>query len=236
VCGRFALNATGQDIVDFFGLSGEARLPRPLVPRFNVAPTQEHPILRWSPAGPTLVMHRWGLLPQWARDRKLAARMINARADTLFEKPAYRKAARWRRCLVPATGFYEWRKSYDKGAPRNPFLLRPAEGSLLALGGIWEEWLDPETKEKVPTFSLVTTDANPDLDFFHDRMPVLLRDAPARAAWLDPETPREWVEAHMGPAPAGTLRATEVGDRVNKVAHDDPDCFLPPTGQVGLFG
>jgi putative SOS response-associated peptidase YedK len=236
MCGRFALNATGQDIVDFFGLTGLPVLPRPLVPRFNVAPTQEHPILRRGPGGLELHQHRWGLLPRWARDRKGAARMINARSDTLFEKPAYRDAARRRRCLVPATGFYEWRKEYPKGEPRLPFHLTPTAGAILALGGIWEEWDDPESGERVPTFSVVTTDANKDLEFFHDRMPVLLTTPTARAAWLDPTTSQPELAALMVSAPAGTLRATLVGDHVNRVANDDPDCLNAPRGQVGLFG
>jgi putative SOS response-associated peptidase YedK len=222
MCGRFTLTTTPDEVARHFGLDETPEL----APRFNVAPGQPVATIdRARPDGrPALRLRRWGLVPHWAKDAKIGARTINARVETLAEKPAFRDAFRLRRCLVPADGFYEW--AARAGAGKQPFHVTLPGRRLFAFAGLWERWRDP-AGQALETCSLLTTAANARLRDVHDRMPVIL--APADyASWLAP-----------GPADAAALQrlvrgelaeALElhaVGRRVNDARVDDAACLAP---------
>jgi putative SOS response-associated peptidase YedK len=187
----------------------------------------------------------WGLVPSWAKDRSTGARMINARAESLFEKPAFRRAATARRCLVPADGWYEWQKSPTetdaKGKPRKqPFWMQPAEGGGLAFAGLYELWRDKERDGDDPeawlaTYTIVTTEAEPGLDVIHERMPFVM--PPERwDQWLDPELQDpDTVRALLLPPPPGRFTATAISTRVNNVRNNGPE-LLEPLGIEELRG
>jgi putative SOS response-associated peptidase YedK len=226
MCGRYVLSQPVEVIAEYFGVDPEAGpgagVAQGLEPRYNIAPTQEAPIVRAGPLGRTLSLARWGLVPYWAEDASIGNRLINARSETADAKPAYREALRRRRCLVPADGFYEWKKV---GRARQPFLFRPPAGHLVAIAGLWERWHDgPLTLE---TYTLLTTDANETVAPIHDRMPVLLEPV-AFGRWLDPalRDPAELADL-LVPSPAGKLEAVAVSTRVNDPANDDPACLEP---------
>ncbi len=220
MCGRFTLHSPQAQIAQEFGV---ATLPL-LIPRFNIAPTQPIAIVRLDPATQTrcAAVVRWGLIPSWASDPKIGQRMINARSETVADKPAFRAAFRRRRCLVPADGYYEWQKT---PAGKQPFLIHDPTGHLLALAGLWETWQAPDGS-LVESCALLTTSANPALEAIHDRMPVLLA-AGQRDQWLDPATPSPALQALLVPAPATALSAFPVSTRVNSPTFDDPRCLEP---------
>jgi putative SOS response-associated peptidase YedK len=191
MCGRYRQARGPREVAEFF----EAVNPLPnRAPSWNIAPTQDALVVRRHPE--TGARHldtlRWGLVPHWAKDPAIGARMINARAETLAERPAFRDAfARGRRCLVPADGFYEWRKGDGPKAPKQPYAVALRDGAPMALAGLWEGWRGPGG-EVVRTFAIITTDANEKLRALHDRMPAILpRDT--WAAWLgdEPAEPAE---------------------------------------------
>lgn len=216
MCGRYSLTAPPEAIMEAFGVVSVPALQ----PRWNIAPTQAVPVVRLDAAGAReCVIMRWGLIPSWARDAAIGHKLINARAETLAEKPAFRNALRRRRCLVPADGFYEWKQ---EGARKQPCRIALADGGLFAFAGLWEQWSDPLGK-RVETFTIVTTGANERVAPIHDRMPVIL-DAAGRAAWLDPAG-RE-PGAALRPFPAEALRAWPVGTRVNSPANEGPECAV----------
>lgn len=218
MCGRFSITDPRQ-LALRFDLAALAELP----PRFNVAPTQPVPTLvpgSGEPAGRVLVLARWGLIPSWAKDPAVASRMINARAESLETKPAFREALHARRCLVLADGFFEWKK---EGRERRPFYLHLASGEPFAFAGLWDEWRAP-SGERVRTCTIVTTDANALVEPIHDRMPaILLPDAEAR--WLDAgvQDLADLVDL-LQPYPSHRMEAFEVSSLVNKPAHDEPAC------------
>lgn len=202
MCGRYAASASPQDLVEELGVESD-QTGGALVADYNVAPTHPAPVVLERPhrdqatAEPVrqLRLLTWGLVPSWATDPKIGSRMINARAETLLDKPAYRKAALTRRCLVPADGWYEWQASPAakdaKGRPRKqPFFAHLADGGRLAFAGVYEFWRDPAIRDGDPlawrtTFAIVTTVAEAGLDRIHDRMPVVL-PASRWDDWLDP--------------------------------------------------
>lgn len=218
MCGRYSLTATEEDLRRAFGYDGA---PRNLRPRWNVAPTQEMPILR-KDAGGSLRLDTldWGLVPYWAEDPSVGSRMINARGETVAEKPAFRQAYRARRCLVPADGFYEWEEKGDK----RPILFRAVDSTPFAFAGLWEKWV-PKGGGVLETFTIVNCAAEPGslMARYHHRTPVILSPSDY-GAWLDPENdPKVLIR---GPR-EGTLTATRVSTYVNKVANDDSNCFAP---------
>jgi len=197
-----------------------------------------------APAPRMLRLLTWGLVPSWAKDRSVGSRMINARADSLLEKPAFRRAALARRCLVPADGWYEWQKSPTekdaKGKPRKqPFWIHPGVDRPIAFAGLYEFWRDP-TKEGddawLTTFTIVTTNAEPGLDVIHDRMPFVVPED-RWADWLDPElTEPDAVRALLEPPVPGRFVATPVSTRVNAVVNNGPELLeaLPPDQLRGV--
>jgi putative SOS response-associated peptidase YedK len=221
MCGRFTLTRSAAEIAAHFGL-GETPA---LAPRFNVAPTQEAPIVRERSSGAlVLELRRWGLVPPWAKDVAVGARMINARVESVAERPAFREALRRRRCLVPADGFYEWQ---GRAGRRRPHHLALPDGGLFAIAGLYERWIGPGG-EAVDTFTLLTRPALGAVAALHDRMPLIV-DPPGYAAWLDraaadPAALLAGIPEGLGPR----LVARPVDTRVNDVRNDDPACLAPP--------
>ncbi|HET9694039.1 MAG TPA: SOS response-associated peptidase [Steroidobacteraceae bacterium] len=227
MCGRFAFYSPHEAVVQLFGLPADT--PE-IEPQYNIAPTSWIPVVRQSPdvaATRQLAMMYWGLVPSWAKDRSIGARMINARAETLQEKPAFRHAFRLRRGLVPADGYFEWMKA--GGRDKQPYLIRPASGAPFALAAIWETWRDPATGEPLVSCSLVTTDASRSVAHIHDRMPVIIPGS-AFAQWLDPHNRDvEGLARLFAPDAAGALVATPVSRSVSNARNQGPECIEPMT-------
>lgn len=217
MCGRYSLTATEEALRSAFGYDGA---PRNLRPRWNVAPTQEMPVLRREGSGLRLDLFAWGLVPYWAEDPSVGSRMINARGETVAEKPAYKQAYRQRRCLVPADGFYEWPEEGDK----RPVLFRVRDGAPFAFAGLWENWV-PKKGGVLETFTIVNCAARPGslMARYHHRTPVVL-DAEDYEAWLDTDND---PKALIRPPREGMLTATRVSTYINKVTNDDFNCFTP---------
>ena len=196
-----------------------------LMPRYNIAPTQPIPIVRADAQNDChLVMVRWGLVPSWAREPDTRYSMINARAETVAEKPAFRSAYRYRRCLIPADGFYEWQKT--PGGHKQPFCIRARDKKPLALAGIWETWQAADGSELESCAILVTT-ANSSVAPVHDRMPVIVDQADF-SAWLDrhQQHPDE-LSRFLMPAPPGLLETYPVDVRVNNPGNDGKELIDP---------
>jgi putative SOS response-associated peptidase YedK len=194
----------------------------PIVARYNLAPSQEAPVIA-SPAGsPTLSLMRWGLIPRWARDPAIGFKTINARAETLAEKPAFRDSFAARRCLVPADGFYEWRSA---GRARLPMRITLKDGAPFAMAGLWDAWQGPGGRE-VRSFTIVTVPANETVAALHERMPAILRPAD-EAAWLDARASQETLAAALRPLEAAALALAPASSRVNAVANEGPELLKP---------
>ena len=215
MCGRFTLRIDGELVSIEWGWT--RRLP--LHPRFNIAPTQSVWAVRMEDGEVRPVELRWGLIPAWARDASIGNRMINARAETLREKPSFRSALAKRRCLVLADGFYEW-QSRGKG-PKQPFWFSRADGGLLTFAGLWERWA-PAGNEPVESCTIVTTTCNAVLRPVHERMPVVISGGD-RATWLDVRHPVDAVMPLLCPAPDDLLVAMPVSTAVNSPANDGPE-------------
>jgi len=218
MCGRFTLRARPQAVAEAFEL---LELPD-LSPRYNIAPTQTVATVRFDPAqgGRVLTRQRWGLVPSWADDPAIGNRMINARAETVATKPAFRKAFSTRRCLVVADGFYEWQKTPEGKQPY--FMARP-DNAPFAFAGLWECW----GPERMETCTIITTSANESMRPLHDRMPVILSPTDY-ATWLNPHThDRQQLESLLRPAANDLLIAAPVRTLVNSPKNDVPECAEP---------
>ena len=237
MCGRFSITTAPEAMRALFEYEN---LPN-LEPRWNVAPTQPVAVVRLAAnGGRELVVMRWGLVPHWAKDASMGARMINARAETIADKPAFRDAFRQRRCLVPADGFYEWREEEEEER-KQPFRIGMKGGGAFAFAGLWERWtattdvpaLGAGAGEAVETFAIVTIGANDKLRPIHERMPAIL--APGDyAAWLDAKRcPPEQARALLRPYPAEPMAFYRVTTRVNSVKNDDAACIAPLRAPVG---
>lgn len=220
MCGRYALYADGEQLAWRFGTP----VPYPITPRYNIAPSQPILALRYNRDAKTREWTHflWGLVPSWAQDVSIGNRMINARAETLREKPAFRNAYRYRRCIVPVSGFYEWKKV---GRTKQPYFVRPTDDLPIGLAGLWETWRSPDGSE-LETCTIITTDANAVIQPLHPRMAVVLLPD-AYEAWLSPDTPLDALDRLLLPAPDDTLIAYPVSSRVNSPAHDDPSLVAP---------
>lgn len=224
MCGRYTLTSPGEVVAEQFDLSAVPEM----LPRYNLAPTQEAAVVRVAaPGGPrALDVLRWGLIPAWAKDPAIGNRMINARAESAGEKPAYRDSFRRRRCLVPADGFYEWKRQ-AASKTKQPYLIRRSDRRPFAFAGLWSSWRSHEHPTPVETFTILTTEPNDLMRPLHDRMPVIL-DHSSYAAWLDPANQdTAALQALLVPAPADGWEAVPVSTRVNSPAHDAPDCIEP---------
>lgn len=227
MCGRYTLKTSARMLEKELDLDESPQLEA----RYNIAPTQAAPIVT-DTAPRKLTIARWGLLPFWAKDPKLAAKMINARSETLLEKPAFKEALEKRRCLVPCDGFYEWRRHGRQHTPM--FIELPSHG-VLTMAGLWSSWRSPEGLD-VLTFTICTTRANEFMAPLHDRMPVFL-DREARARWLSgPTKDTEALLELLKPWHGAPMTAIEVSPRVNSVELDDPSCIEPAkTVQLSLL-
>ncbi|WP_404790727.1 SOS response-associated peptidase [Altericista sp. CCNU0014] len=217
MCGRFTLSQSPERVAEAFGLTEVPEFP----PRYNIAPSQPVGVIlqnRDSGAREFRLMV-WGLIPAWVKDPSKFANLINARSETAAEKPSFRAAYKYRRCLIPADGFYEWQKV--KSGSKQPFLFTVGDRSLFAFAGLWESWNDIET------CTILTTAANPLLRTVHDRMPVILNPEDY-ARWLDP-TPREpqQLSGLLQPFPDKSMQAISVSTRINFAKVDDAQCIEP---------
>lgn len=231
MCGRFTLDEPQEDLVERFAVT-EVEPAVEVRPSWNIAPTQSIVAVTSDKEGVTrrLSSLRWGLVPWWAKDPAIGNRMVNARAETLAESRAYRSAFEKRRCLIPASGFYEWQKldrSGGKRARSQPYYAQPADGSVLALAGLWESWHGDEDGDVLRTCTIITTGPNAALSAIHDRMPVILA-SDSWSRWLHPSPLDE--EERTGllvPAPEGLLVVSPVGEGVNKARNDGPELVEP---------
>jgi putative SOS response-associated peptidase YedK len=220
MCGRFTLTVSARVLGELFDVPE----PAGLAPRYNIAPTQKVVVARTGEGGRELAGARWGLVPHWAEDPSIGNRMINARGETVASKPAFRSAVKHRRCLIPADGFYEWKKV---GAGKQPHLIRFADGRAFAFAGLWERWLPRDGGAPVDSCTIITTTPNELLRELHDRMPVIV-DPAAFDEWLRPEplaAPR--LEELLRPHPHAEMEAFPVSRRVNSPANDGPECIAP---------
>ncbi len=219
MCGRFTQLHTWNELHDLYTLIGQNDIPN-LQPRYNVTPSQDVAAVRYGEAGAReLVRLRWGLIPSWAKDEKIGYKTINARAETVAEKPSFRAAFRKRRCLIPVSGFYEW-QAKGKGAPKQPHYITGRDTAPLTFAGLWERWDGAD--QPVESCTIIVTTANAFLQPIHHRMPVIL--APEDFdAWLDLET----TDAHrlLRPCPDDRLESYPVSTRVNSPKNDDPTCI-----------
>lgn len=257
MCGRYASTRGRQELVDFFGIDGDEG--DELEPDFNVAPTKPVPIALTRRSGGDgasgvggeeratraaneertrpenvreLHVARWGLVPFWAKDASIGARLINARVETAHEKPAFRRSFALHRCLVPADGYYEWQITEEGG--KQPHFIRPADGGVLPMAGLYAVWRSPEAPDgRLLSCTVITTEATDDVGRIHDRMPMLVE--PERfAAWLDPAlTDPDEVRSLLVPAAEGRLESYPVSTAVNKVANNGPE-LVAPAPQVGI--
>lgn len=225
MCGRYKLVAPTGRVFDEFSLTSR-RLN--LQPRYNLAPTQDAPVVRLGPTGRQISLIRWGLVPGWAT--RFGAGQINARAETVADKPTFRDAVRARRCLVVADGFYEWKR---EGRDKVPYLFEANEGAPFAFAGLYERW-DREGPP-VESFTIICTAANALVGEIHDRMPVILPKA-HWDAWLDTaaNAPAE-VLPLLAPYPADAMKARRVNKRLNAAATDDPAVLDPEPPELRLF-
>lgn len=224
MCGRFALTATSEELAAAFAVIE----PAPFPPRYNIAPTQPVMLVVPGPSQPPgsnlpdrqAVLVRWGLIPGWAKDPKDLPLLINARSETAATKPAFRAAMRHRRALLPATGFYEWKRDGSKKS--QPYLIRPRGGGLVAFGALMETYADPNGSE-IDTGAILTTAANSAIAAIHDRMPVVIKPQDF-GRWLDciNNEPRDVADL-MQPVEPDFFEAIAISDKVNKVANSGPD-------------
>lgn len=236
MCGRYTLTTLVDELVAFFQLPDGFPL---FEPRFNIAPTQpilavratvvgavEHPVIKRQPA-----FFHWGLVPSWSKHPDQGAKLINARAETLAEKPSFRNAFKRRRCLIPANGFYEWQ---TVGRKKRPLFIRMVRERLFAFAGLFEEWHGPNG-ELLETCAIVTTSANELMRPIHDRMPVILKPSDYDT-WLNPRSEDLDELSHLlVPFSANEMKATPVDDFVNSVRNEGPKCIEPFREEPSLF-
>ncbi len=224
MCGRYLITTPVEAIRQIFQVDQRPNLAQ----RYNVAPTQSVPIIRRGEAGRELVTVRWGLVPFWAKDLKIGARMINAKAETVAEKPAFRDGYKRKRCLVLADGFYEWKK-IEGG--KQPYLIRLKTAEPLAFAGLWADWKDKASGERIESCTIITTEPNALMATIHNRMPAILPPE-AYDLWLNPEAADG--QGLLLPFPAEAMEAYPVSPRVGNVKNDDPALIEPIPVQAAL--
>ncbi len=216
MCGRFTQNFTWAELVSLYNLTNPA-IPN-LRPSWNVAPTQDVAVVLREGSGLVYKTMRWGLIPSWAKDEKIGAQCINARVETVAEKPAFRSAFKARRCLIPASGYYEWKSMPGPLASKplkQPFYITRADGVPFTFAGLWERW-----KDDLLTCTILTTDAAESIHGLHNRMPVVL-DTEGMSAWLGGGKPELAAQINAN------LKFFPVSPRMNKPTHNAPDCVEP---------
>ncbi|WP_044559557.1 SOS response-associated peptidase [Azospirillum sp. B4] len=231
MCGRYAVTTTPEGLKHLFGVTNDlVNYPA----RYNVAPTTRNPVVRLNPdtGARSMDLLRWGLVPHWAKDMSAGAKAINARSETLAEKPTFRSALKKRRCIVPADAFYEWKKTSP--TQKQPYAISLDDGQPMAFAGLWEGWREPATGDWVHTYTIITTTPNALMEPIHDRMPVIL-PAKSWSTWLgeQPATEPELL-ALLTPYPANGMRLWPVNGRVGKVGNDDAGLLDPIELGVGV--
>jgi putative SOS response-associated peptidase YedK len=227
MCARFTLHADAHEIARLFDVD----LLLDITPRYNIAPTQQTLVIRQTDAGRTATMLRWGLIPSWAYGTSIGAKLINARSETVADRPTFRAAWRAkRRCLIPADGFYEWQ---TEGKHKKPFRFRRPDNSLFAFAGLWESWAEDD--KPVESCTILTTSANNVVGQIHNRMPVIFTSRAQFADWLTADD----AAPLLRPLPDDAMVSEPVSDWVNNSRHEGPNCLAPATdeegGQRGLF-
>lgn len=222
MCGRFVMTLEPSKVEQFFGVS---EVPE-IIPRYNIAPSQQILAICQNGDGYRHARSfRWGLVPSWSKDPAIGNKMINARSETVGEKPAFRGPIRYHRCLIPASGFYEWSR---QGDGKVPFYIHRKDQEPLAFAGIWDTWKSMD--KVIESCSILTTDANSLISKLHDRMPVILSQSEF-AAWLDREvTDVEKLKLLFAPFPSDMLNAFQVSTLVNNTRNDSPECLNPQQG------
>lgn len=219
MCGRFALKAPPAELMHHFGLD---EVPE-MAPRYNIAPTQTILVIRqpWQQpeARREAASVKWGLVPSWAKDASMGARLTNARGETVAEKPSFRSAFRRMRCLIPADGFYEWEAT---PSGKQPWFIRLKRQGLLAFAGLWERWQAPDGTP-LETATIITTDANELVRPVHNRMPVILQPADY-AAWLGAQTKAEDLKALLKPLPEDLMERYRVSKRMSNARNEGEAC------------
>ena len=232
MCGRYSLATPDPgDLRARFGIGESVDVKT----RYNVAPGDEVLSVTTDREGhPRGEQLRWGLVPSWAKTPDTGLKMINARLETVTDKPAFRRAFERFRCLIVADGFYEWRRA--PAGPKQPFHITRTDGRPFAFAGLWSIWHDDNDGGTLRTCTILTTAANAAIASLHERMPVIL-DPGAESAWLDTSTPRSELREILVGLPAQDTAVTEVGFAVNDARYDGPECLAPPapTAQAALF-
>src|SRR4051794_27725012 len=221
MCGRVVQHRELSTYARELGINLSGQVPN-AAPHYNGAPSQDLLVLRRDPKSGEgrLGLLRWGLIPHWAKDKKIAWRLINARCESVAKTPAFKDAYRQRRCLIPVDGFYEWKKI---GNVKQPFLIAMKSGDPFTLAGLWENWKEPSTGEWVRTFTIITTDANELVATLHDRMPVIIA-APDRQRWMQPD---EAPEDLLRPYPADEMTMWPVSVKVNSPKNEGRELIEP---------
>ena len=223
MCGRYVLKAALPDIARMLGMDVDLSIE----PRYNIAPTTDVLACRMeAPREKALARLRWGLIPHWAKQVDGSYRMINARAETVATKPAFREAFARRRCLVVADGFYEWRAPESGGGPKTPYWIHQADGVPFTFAGLWERWFGGDAarlSQPIETCTVITTDASPSTSEVHDRMPVILPRAHWEL-WLDPTAPTEQLKSALVPWDTD-LTVRKVSSYVNNARHEGEACI-----------
>jgi putative SOS response-associated peptidase YedK len=219
MCGRYTLKTPVEKLAEEFSFeASSAEVP----PNYNVAPTQQVAAVLEEGGERRLEMLRWGLIPSWADDPGIGSRMINARAETAPEKPSFRRAFRGQRCLIPADGFYEWKRT---NGSKQPYYIYMKEGSPFAFAGLWETWKE-EGGPEIRSCTILTTEPNGLLAGIHDRMPVILPSG-SYDVWLDPEAERDELYGLLASYPEDEMEAYPVSRFVNSPQNNDPRCIEP---------
>lgn len=226
MCGRYLITTAPEAMRRMFRYPEQPNFPA----RYNVAPTQPIPIVRLNDGQRQFALVRWGLIPAWVKDPRAFSLLINARGDSVNDKPAFRNAMKRRRCLIPADGFYEWN---EHGGRKRPYAVRPADGEPVAFAGLWECWTGPNGEE-METAAIITTDASRDLHAIHHRMPVVV-EPDAFDFWLDCRNVDALTAAALlVPAREGFFQAYEISTAVNRVANDTATVLEPATEQPAV--
>lgn len=221
MCGRFTSLLSPELLAVIFEIFPP---PAAVEPRYNIAPTQQAWVVRSGDDRNRLDRMKWGLIPSWAKDPKIGNSLINARSETVHEKPAFRHAIKSNRCIIPASGFYEWEHIGDK---KLPYYIRMADNSLMAFAGIWEYWKDPGEDSFLESFSILTTAANILLAPLHDRMPVILHPNDY-GLWLNKDMREpEHLQHLYQPLPGNELTMYRVSSQMNSPQYDRPECIVP---------
>ena len=224
MCGRYTLTVPLSNLVDTF----QVEPPEfDYVPRFNIAPTQKVPVVAQDSRGRRMGLLQWGLVPSWADDPSMGSRLINARWETVGEKPSFRSAFRRRRCLVPADGFFEWKK---EGEGKTPYWIHRADREPLAFAGLWEGW-EPREGDPLFTFTILTTEAIPEIREIHPRMPLVLPPSDWDR-WMDSETDTQGLSRILQEYRGPSLAAFPVSTRVNTPRNDDPSLIEPESQEI----